>query len=82
MIRRIRRQEEQLHPAARRFDESFDLSCPMCGTSIGDQKDLARFSYSNRLRNSIKTSAFTPPLALIMNRMRPFEVIAEIRLMA
>jgi hypothetical protein len=33
-----------------------------------------------RLRNSMKTSALTPPFSLIMNRIWPLEVIAEIRL--
>ena len=81
-IRRVRRQEEQLQPAAERFDKGLGLFRPMRRASIDDQENRARFTTSSRLRNSIKTSAFTPPVALTMNRMRPFEVIAEIRLMA
>src|SRR6266446_1978384 len=34
-----------------------------------------------RLRNSMKTAALTPPFSLIMNRISPRAVIAEIRLM-
>src|SRR5262249_4620783 len=34
-----------------------------------------------RLRNSMKTSALTPPFSLIMNLIWPREVTAEIRLM-
>src|SRR6266852_6064516 len=34
-----------------------------------------------RLRNSMKTAALTPSFFLIMNRIRPRQMIAQIRLM-
>ena len=49
--------------------------------SVDDQENRARFTHQQPFDgNSIKTSAFTPPVGLTMNHMRPFEVIAEIRL--
>ena len=35
----------------------------------------------SRFKNSIKTLEFTPPFSLIINRIFPFDVIADIRLM-
>ena len=54
----------------------------MRGAAIDDQENRMGGADHQSLENSIKTSAFTPPFALIMNRIRPFEVIAESRLMA
>jgi hypothetical protein len=67
---------------SQRFDKGFRLFRPVRRASIDDQKIDRVSPTSNRLRNSIKTSAFTPPFSSTMNRMRPFKVIAEIRLMA
>ena len=45
-------------------------------------RKIARFAPAiRRFKNSMKTEALTPPFSLIMNRMWPREVIAEIRLM-
>ena len=51
------------------------------GAAIDDQENRALGTGHQALENSMKTAAFTPPFSLIMNRIWPRAVIAEIRLM-
>ena len=48
-IRRVRRQEEQLQPAAERFDKCLGLFRPMCRASVDDQENRARFTHQQPL---------------------------------
>src|SRR3977135_2764658 len=80
-VGRVGRKIEQPQPAVQALDKCFGLFGDMGRASI-DVKKIARLApVMRRLRNSMKTSALTPPLSLIMNRIRPREVIAEMRLM-
>ena len=51
-------------------------------SAVDNEKDRALRPGDQALQTSMKTEALTPaPFSLIMNRMWPREVIAEIRLM-
>ena len=80
-VGRIGRQKKQPQSAVLAVDKSSGLLGNVGGAAIDDQK-IARLAPAiRRLRNSMKTAAFTPPFSLIMNRIWPRAVIAEIRLM-
>jgi hypothetical protein len=72
-----------LTPAAyARIGRVAGLEAAFVEGALNTIKKIARAApVMRRLRNSIKTAALTPPFSMIMNRIWPREVIAEMRLM-
>jgi len=80
-VGRIGRQKKQPQFAAQSFNEGFRLLRTMRGSTIDNEKDRPLGARDQAFQELDKTAALTPPFSLIMNRMWPREVIAEIRLM-
>src|SRR5258708_35603566 len=79
-VRGIGREIKEPQLAVEAGDERLGLFRNMRRPAVNDQKNLV-LGPDHELRNSMNTSALTPPFSLIMNRIWPREVTAEIRLM-
>jgi hypothetical protein len=63
-ISEVRRWIKKLRSPIQGFDEVLRLICTMRWSAIDKQEDSAFWPTSSRLRNSIKTLAFTPSFSL------------------